>query len=243
MPKSENAGYRQQLAAELKAAPKENQRDILDKAQQDPEYWQSKSERAIKNQEETSTDDCLGVFIKHKTLYHGTGITNIKIFKPAEETTVGEGVYLTSQAKGAIGYSIDRSKGTDKEPHIYETVVENVKLLDLRNDANVQQIVPGFRILINSKLAQVTDKDPWYVKHGLLGILDEIDGNKVKVGWLKLIAQSEGKLFSEYVQSLGYDGLIAIEGGESEHTEDHDTYLIFDPEKIKIKGEHKIVRS
>ncbi len=237
---SESKNYRQQLAAEIKTAPKEKRREILDKAQEFPDYWEERSKRSKSKQEETPIEGGLGVFVKYKTLYHGTGISGIKTFKPAEETTVGEGVYLTSDTKGAVGYSRERSKTTKTEARIYETVVENVKLLDLRNDNNVKKILPGFRSVLESRLAQITDKDPWYVQHGLLEVLKEINANKIKAGWLKLMAQSEGKLFSEYVQSLGYDGLIAIEGGESEHTEDHDTYLIFDPEKVKIRREHKI---
>ncbi len=192
-------------------------------------------------QEETPIDGGLGVYIKQKTLFHGTGVKDIKVFRPAEETTVGEGVYLTSQLKGAVDYARGRCEVTKTDPLVYEISIEDMKLLDLRKEENIQKIVPGFKKVLEDTLAKLTDQDPWYRSAGIATILESIKENKVKAGWIKLIAQNEGKLFSEYVQSLGYDGLITIEGGESKHTEDHDTYLIFDPEKLKIKGEPKVV--
>lgn len=45
------------------------------------------------------------------------------------------------------------------------------------------------------------------------------------------------ELSSEYLESLGYDGLKTIEGGEPPHVGPHDTYLIFDPTKVKLVGE------
>lgn len=197
----------------------------------------------LDTQEETLIDGGLGVYVKCKTLFHGTGVKDIKVFRPAEETTVGEGVYLTSELKGAIDYAKERSEVTQTDPLVYETSIEDMKLLDLRNGENIQKILPGFQKVLEDTLSKLTDEDPWYRQAGIVTILGYIreNDNRIKTGWLKLIAQSEGKLFSEYVQSLGYDGLITIEGGESKHTEDHDTYLIFNPEKVKIKGEPKTV--
>jgi hypothetical protein len=195
----------------------------------------------LDSQKETSVDGGLGIHIKQKTLFHGTGVKDIQVFRPAEETTVGEGVYLTSQLQGAVDYARDRSEVTQTDPLVYETSIEDIKLLDLRNDENIQKILPGFQRLLEEILTKLTDEDPWYRQAGIVNILEHIRENKIKVGLIKLIAQSEGKLFSEYVQSLGYDGLITIEGGESKHTEDHDTYLVFNPEKVQIKGEPKMV--
>jgi len=49
-----------------------------------------------------------------------------------------------------------------------------------------------------------------------------------------------GNTFSDYVESLGYDGLITFEGGEPLTGGNHDSYVIFDPEKVKIIKEQKI---
>jgi len=193
------------------------------------------------SQEETPIDGGLGVYIKYKILYHGTGVNGIKVFQSAAETTVGEGVYLTSQLQGAVDYARDRSEVSKTPPLVYETSIEDMKLLDLRTYANIQKILPGFQRVLEDTLSNLTDEDPWYRRDGIESILNDIRTNEIKVGEIKLFAQNEGKLFSEYVQSLGYDGLITIEGGESKHTENHDTYLIFNPEKVKIKGEPKVV--
>ena len=48
-----------------------------------------------------------------------------------------------------------------------------------------------------------------------------------------------GWLFSEYIAGLGYDGLIAMEGGEG-HGFNHDSYVIFDASKARLVREQKI---
>ena len=75
---------------------------------------------------------------------------------------------------------------------------------------------------------------------GLERTIETINGGKIRAGNLKEIAQSNGKLFSDYIKSFGYEGLITLEGGEGGNG-NHDTYLIFDPEKAKINQEHKIL--
>lgn len=188
--------------------------------------------------------------MKKKTLYHGSGISGIKTFNKAEEDTVGSGVYFTSEAKDAIGYARLRSERErsphkadgspvieDSVPTIYESSVENMKLCDLREDENVKKILDGFKETIKEKLKKPGLK--WFVR-GVLGqTIETINSGKVRVGNLKKIAQSNGKLFSNYIKSLGYEGLITLEGGEGGNG-NHDTYLIFDPEKVKIDKEHKI---
>jgi len=181
----------------------------------------------------------LGVLLKKKTLYHGSGISGIEKFNEAEEDTVGNGVYFTSEARGAIGYAHRRSRRSkEANPVIYECSVEDIKLCDLRKGENAKKVLDGFRTVLVEKVKD--DKLPWYYKEQLQKAIDGIKAGIIGFKNLREATFSTGKFFSNYIKSLGYDGLIALEGGEGNDVGDHDTYLIFDPEKVKINSEQKI---
>jgi hypothetical protein len=232
--------FRSELAKKIRGALKEGRKEILEKAKASPEYWQARTEKIKERQNEEEIDNGLGILVKNKTLYHGSGISGIKSFNKAEEHTVGSGVYLTSEAKDAIGYAYRRSR-REKEasPVIYECSVRNVKLLDLRKDENVKKILDGFKQILIDELKKPDLK--WYVRESFQRALDAINSGKVGSGNLREVTFSMGQMFSDYCQSLGYDGLIIFEGGERNDIGIHDTYLIFDPEKVKIIQEHKIL--
>jgi len=238
--KPEASGYRKKLAEEIGKAPKDRRAEILDRAKASSEYWQARKEKIDEVQEEESVDDGLGVFVKKKTLYHGSATEGVKEFDAAEEDTVGSGIYFTSEPGDAIGYARRRSRSRDGKPIIYEASVENMKLLDLRNDENVRKILPGFADVLTGKL-----KDPayqaWNAQEIIANALEAIGSGKIGASNLREIAFSFGKDFSAYVRSLGYEGLIAVEGGEGDDIGNHDSYLIFDPKKAKIDQEHDIL--
>lgn len=235
--------FRSNLAGELSETPKEERAEKLDRAKESPEYWQARQEKLAHRQEEEIINDGQGIFLKKKTLYHGSATSGIENFQKAQDNTVGSGVYFTSTAQEAIGYAKVRSVGQYKNPtegeipFIYEASVENVKLLDLRSNENLQSILPSYRALLFEKC-----QDPnllWNVQGAYLAAIDSIDRGNVRSA--KTIAANTGHLFTEYIKNLGYDGLVTIEGGEG-NIGDHDTYLIFDPEKIKVWQEHKITQ-
>jgi hypothetical protein len=232
--------YRDNLAEELKETPKEERSEVLAEAKKDPEYWKERNKKIEGRQNEEEIDDGLGIFVKKKNLYRGEGHYGKKEggLKVAEDTrsTVGEGVYFTSQAKDAVGYAYERSGPTDKSPIIYECSIENMKLIDLRKDENVKKILPGFKKILKDQL-----KNPEYemFKDHLYNAVDAIDDGKIGSGNLKLAVGGFDQLFSDYIKSLGYDGLATFEGGEL-IVKKHDTYVIFDPEKVKVVKEQKI---
>jgi len=247
----ESQQFRDELAKEIEEAPKEERRDILERAKETPEYWQARTEKIKERQDEEEIDNGLGVLVQKKTLYHGSGISGIKTFNKAEEDTVGSGVYFTSEAKDAIGYARLRSERErnpqradgapvieDSVPIIYESSVENMRLCDLRKDENVKKVLDGFKEIAKEELKKPDVK--WFAQRVLERTIETINSGKIGVGNLKEIAQNNGKLSSDYIKSLGYEGLIALEGGEGGNG-NHDTYLIFDPEKAKISQEHKIL--
>lgn len=236
----ESQQYRNQLAKEVKDAPKDERKEILDKAKEKPDYWQARGEKINERQGEEKIDDGLGVLVKKKTLWHGSGISGIESFNKAEEDTVGSGIYFTSEAKDAIGYARRRSRREkDASPVIYESSVEDMKLLDLRKDENVKKILEGFKPILVKKLKEPDLK--WNVQGVFQMAVEAITSGKVGSGNLREVTFGTGQMFSDYCKSLGYEGLITFEGGEGDDVGSHDTYLIFDPEKAKISQEHKIL--
>jgi len=251
MEKFESQQFRDELAKKVKESPKEERGEILDAAKGTQEYWQTRGEKIKERQDEEEIDNGLGILMKKKTLYHGSGISGIETFNKAEEDTVGSGIYFTSEAKDAIGYARLRSERErsphkadgspvieDSVPTIYESSVENMKLCDLRKDENVKEVLGGFIDVLKTELKKPDLK--WFIQGSLERTIETINSGKVGAGNLKEIAQSNGQLFSDYIKSLGYEGLITFEGGEGGNG-NHDTYLIFDPDKVKINKENKII--
>lgn len=235
----EAPNYRQDLAREISETPKEERPEILREAQESPEYWQARNEKISGRQNEEEIDDGLGIFVKNKTIYHGSGTSGIEKFTEAEEITVGSGIYFTSSAEDAIGYARIRAKSQeDKSPVVYESVIENMKLMDLRKDENVKKVLGGFKDVLANEL-----KDPdlkWPLREIRERAIQAINSERIRAGNIKYATQSLGKTFSNYVKTYGYDGLATIEGGEGD-IGNHDTFVIFDPEKVTINKEQEVI--
>lgn len=188
---------------------------------------------------ETPTEDGLGFLITRKVLYHGSGTSGIEKFNAAEDDTVGSGLYFTSKPEDALGYAQGRAEQRKTEsPVLYESEVENIKVIDLRKDENVKAVLPGFKEILESKL-----QDPeigWARQGTLQEAIAKINTGAVGGGNLREIAWSHGTDWTDYIKSLGYDGLITNEGGEGGYVGNHDSYVIFDPEKAKIIKEEKV---
>jgi hypothetical protein len=238
----ESQPYRDNLAKEIKGTPKDKRGAVLDGAKEMPEYWQTREEKIEDRQREEEINEGLGIFVKEKTLYHGSPVSGIESFNHATDDTVGKGIYFTSETEEAIKYARKRTKDYGKEgdsPIIYESMVENMKLLDLRKSENIKKILPGFRDFLK-KILQ--DKKLDWKRQGVIeNALTTMNETEVRVATLSVLTANVGLDFSEYVKTLGYDGLITYEGGEGEEAEEHDTFVIFDPEKARIVQEHKIV--
>lgn len=240
MKESNSQQFRDSLAKEIREAPKERRKDILQKAREEPEYWQARGLTIKERQAEEEIDNGFGVLVTHKTLYHGSGTSGIERLDQAEEDTVGSGVYFTSEARDAIGYARRRARRKEGlSPVIYEASVENMKLLDLRKTENVQKVLDGFREVLVEKIQNHDLK--FIYQEVLRRAIAAIDSGKIRAGNLREVTFSTGNSFSNYVKSLGYEGLITVEGGEGNDVSNHDTYLIFDPKNAKITHEHKIL--
>lgn len=193
-------------------------------------------ENPVENLEEKTPDEeivdgGLGVLVKKKTLYHGSAVPNIDKFNIAEETTIGNGVYFTSEPDKASGYAERRfeyrSHEKDAGAVVHIRNIENMKLLNLRKKDNLLHIAQGFReILVREQKRENID---WAYEQNIKDTIENIDSGKINHP--KDLIDHFPRQFTKYAQSLGYDGVLAIEGGEGA-IGDHDTYLIFDPEKL-----------
>lgn len=240
--------YRDNLAEEVKEAPKDERQKILDKEKETLEYQIARNKKIEARQNEEEINNGEGIFVNKKTLYHGSETPGIKdegfeIWDDARNT-VGEGVYFTSKAKDAFGYAHQRSgmgrgdfKG-ERYPVVYECAVENLKLIDLRKDENVLKIMSGWKDKLNNILKDPGTKN--YVKQYIRDTIYAIKDRKIGSGNLLDAINSFDKAFSDYISSLGYDGLVTFEGGEIKNSGNHDSYVIFNPEKVKIIREQKI---
>jgi len=148
--------------------------------------------------------------VERLTLYHGTGTSNVEEFKDSVATTVGSGVYLTSSFDAGAGYSLLRTAKN-------------------RTDfpADWQQYhKDAFHRHATQALERITS--------------GQIRGPK---DILYFFGGTARRLFSK----LGFDGIKALEGGEgwgeglnNIEIGNHDTYVIFDPKKVKILREVQI---
>ncbi len=208
-----------------------------------PTPKQTKKELAPDRQEKTpleveSINDGLGILLHRKILYHGSNTAGIEKFNPAEEDTVGSGLYLTSLAEDATKYARYRAEQRKGNPVLYESQVENLRLLDLRDDANIKKILPGFRNILQAELEG--HNLAWPKQATLTAALEKIDSGAVGAGNLREVAWSHGSAWTEYVKSLGYEGLVTYEGGEGPHASNHESYIIFDPQKAQIIKEQQV---
>jgi hypothetical protein len=176
-------------------------------------------------------DNGLGILFKKKTLYHGSPVAQIQKLNPAEETTVGEGVYFTSDRKAAEGYARVRSMNKQEAvATVYKADIENLKFADLTKEENLKKVLEGFLPV----LVQERDKEgvDYLSRKVINNAVEAIVMGKVSVGNLRSVAFGCGWEFTSYLKSLGYDGLITLEGGERD-IGSHDTYLVFDSEKLE----------
>ncbi|MBP9748964.1 hypothetical protein KBD18_02035, partial [Patescibacteria group bacterium] len=128
----------------------------------------------------------------------------------------------------------------DTVPLLYEVDIENARLLDFRRDDVLQTWLPKFRTVLQNTLDQLREQDgatgkraSWHVVSGLKNAIGEIDKG-FSPGWLQVIFASQGGLLTNFLMAQGFDGILADEGGEAGVVGPHDTFVIFDPKKLKM---------
>lgn len=201
---------------------------------------------ALSQEEVLDTLELPELSIDHAVLYHGSHVPGTAVFDLAksEEATVGQGVYLTSSPNDAAGYARRRYENrgrhnNDSAPVVYQVEVDHLKLANLDNEEMLAQVLSGFASVLEAKLPHLTEDVnlPWWLPDNYRRTIETIRRGEVAPGNVRLVAFAHSKRFTQYLQSLGCDGLRATEGGEPPHVGSHDTYVIFDPDQAKITGE------
>lgn len=197
--------------------------------------------------------------VERMQLFHGSTVAGIKKFVDAEETTVGAGVYLTTQRDSATGYAkvreIDR-RLTDPAI-VYETEIADMNILNLSTaDAilNFMKFIrPQIYLWDKNELPKVKFSSEFFKEtyHSALVDLNIRIAEWIKKGHIppvKSILQQFGDPARKILMREEFDGLMTIEGGEYQRNPntgeeirigDHDSYVIFQPDKVRIVKEEK----
>lgn len=201
---------------------------------------------------------------KDETIGHGTYFTSQRYAAEIYALNRSSGLnleYKTDSNEERLRKHIVTPVGP-QIPVVYEVEVENLKLADIRTQENFKSVMKGYRdYLIDYRKKFLKSNLTWdeniendHIDQAI-GTIDVLEGNASEfVGLSKYkhlsfekiapkdILQYTGRTFTEYLMKKKYDGILAIEGGERESGQ-HDSYVIFDPEKIKIIETVKIVKS
>ena len=185
--------------------------------------------------------------VSRMRLYHGSQVHGIQEFTAAEETTIGSGVYLTSNKEAAVGYAIVRSSRPESKPTLYEVEIQDLNILNLSTRSAIDAFAKRFREILIERKGQIKvdhekimDKSTReFIKYNTVRNIEErirmIDDNSYK--YPKDLLFGVGDWARAMLQEMGYDGLMAIEGGEGGNgvvIRDHDSYVIFDPKKVSV---------
>lgn len=148
----------------------------------------------------------------------------------------------------AAGYAHVRS-GDPQNRTVYETEVENLTLVDLTNQ---RETLPSLAKLMAQELrkykkaiyfsAKVKEHLKWVIQANANKILEMIQEGKVR--YPKDLLFHFGAIATNKFASFGLDGIKAIEGGEGGNQiqiGNHDTYVVFDPKKVRITGETPVL--
>lgn len=172
--------------------------------------------------------------INSKEFYYGCNISDLKVLRIAEEDTVASGVYLTSDKKVAVGYAKRRARYRGGIPTIYTVIVSKTKFVDLTDKNTLQKIMNEFLEILKK---QKSIAKQWFQSETVQNSIDEINRGNYHPGNIREITYSHTKLFTRYLISLNIDGLVCLEGGEGEDIGNHDSWVVFDPKKVKISKE------
>lgn len=196
-------------------------------------------------------------------LFHGSAIPGIKDFMPAQACTFGEGIYCTSMLERAEGYARHRAeRGYDGEldfnreydmPEVFSPVVyafkaSGLRLLDLRTNEKIADFLPVWQAYLSSGREQILEEMYGMAEEGAKAAfrrmlpkqIDRILGTDPNGRVCRDDLLGNGgplnTIFSRFVGSLGFDGVVGTERAEFDMGE-HDSYVIFDPKRLDLVQE------
>jgi len=162
---------------------------------------------------------------KGKVFYRG-GVKGQPVGRLAEESTIGNGVYLTDDPLVAKGYA-DIRAGKNGVSEVLETrlKVKEEEILDLsKSDILPITLKQGWALV----LRDLMNSDKHYVQGAALKALESLG----KDAPLKSMIGGFNAEFTKFLQGKGYKALVASEGGEGAIGE-HLSYLVFNPKDLK----------
>jgi len=186
---------------------------------------------------DTMTKDDLAAIVGTGLLYHGSGIQGITHFREAEEDTLGSGAYFTSEVTSAEGYARGRARQATSSPTVYSVSVEGLRFIDLRDRKTLDVVMDCFADILRERLNEPL---PWNDRAVTENAIDAIRKRDYSPGRIRNVTWSHCARFSDYLQSLGYSGLIALEGGEGDYVGNHDTWLVFNPSQLSVVNERTL---
>ena len=172
-------------------------------------------------------------------LFVGKSESGLTKIPEAEETTVGDGVYLTPQRNIAEGYALRRIEVTKGDPTVYEVEITNLTILDLTSPESLESFARYFKEHLLKLREELIDKE-WSVQENAVDqALNKI--NSKSVLGMSDITFSFGPLVRDILSRQGFDGLKTEEGGEGRgEIGNHDSYVIFDPDAVKVVKESRM---
>ena len=153
------------------------------------------------------------VEVERMHLFIGKTESGLVEVPEAYETTVGDGVYLTSQQEAAEGYALRRSKGgVSSVPTVYKVEIQNLSLLDLTTQEAQEKFTSYWKEQLLKLREELVHKE-WSAKEAAVdqAILN-INTNSIR--GLRDITFSFGNLVRDTLKREGFDGLTIEEGGE-----------------------------
>lgn len=180
-------------------------------------------------------------------LYHGTNVENIRNLNvSSRDNSIGRGVYLTVNPDVAERFAQDRfavealSNGVYKgKPTVYQVRTKRkLKLLDLTDGSYLKDIIKGFVSYIKDKNVTLDNSDKRKAYQAMQLYRVFYDENR-------FVTAPFDKEFKEYIQSLGFDGIVhgnknlryaPFDYGIGSYTQ----VVIFDPNNIEIEKSYTV---
>lgn len=210
------------------------------------------------------TTERIGIDVT-KSIYHGSGIANIRSFQ-IEVTdymgmsTLGMGIYCTDNKKMGINYAYYRYKQYLQDHMILEfgkdikITVYTIKLKPGKNYfadlSDPIKIVATYRDLKRFCEIELPKVDKYYLRNPLnllIQLLENAIEQKTKYANIRRFFGNTGEAttmayyFTKFLQSIGFHGLRSVETGEPRESiypwEPSMSYVIFNPDDIEIIAE------
>lgn len=252
--------FRKSTAESLRALPKNERKGRLVALQRSDEYWTARVEKLkIGGQKAEFSQDRTSLKWKVKSVYHGSDVEGIQEFNFAEESSIGDNaVYFAIDPTLAMEYSRLRpSERNTGKSFLYEAILSDVNLMNWAETNIVEKLKIEYAEYCKKILSEI-DANGYDAVTKIYAIPATLN-ERVALTALKriiTICAQEGALnggnvknvafgalgifFERFVESKGFDGVITIEGGDSENLTSRGGVSVVIYNKNKIQSHRQI---